>query len=531
MAIDSMKVIQEKLPASQVGLEIEVPAETSKQAYEKVVKEYTRSMKIPGFRPGKVPRHVLIQQVGVQRIKAAALEDLIQKGIQQAIDTEKIAAIGNYQLRSSFEELLSQFNPGAALTFLVAVDVQPEVILNQYTGLTIQVEEVNYDPSEIDRTLEERRSGLSTLIPVEDRPAQTGDVAVVDFKGQVFDEAGNPEEISGGDISDFQVELSEDKFIPGFVDGILGMHPDETREVAVKFPEDYFQKDLAGRDALFTITLNELKEKELPDLDDDLAKDISEFETLVELREMLESRLQKDAERRFKANKEQALLRQLQNQVEVDLPISLLDQEVDYLITQTAMNLQNQGVDYKRLLTPETIPELRAAARPEAANRLKRTLALGEIAKRESLQVDPTDLKARVAEVVEQYGDRDVDPARLRSVVEEDLLREKILAWLEERWTIETVPAGSLSSEEESDEELEDALPDAAASAPAILAPSDLDDSPATTPETIPETIPEATQPDADILTTNASESQTEPELIESLQAVADSAGSEEEAE
>jgi trigger factor len=441
-----MKVTQEKLPASQVGLEIEITPEMSKQAYEKVLQNFTRSANIPGFRKGKVPRQVLIQRFGASRIKAAVIEDLIEDSLKQALEQEKIEAIGNFELRSSFEELVNQFEPGSALTFSAAVDVSPAVQLHQYTDLKVQAEEVKFDPEQVDRVLESYRNRSATLVPVEGRPAQMGDVTVVDFVGRLADTDDAPE-IPGGSAEDFQLDLEEGRFIPGFIDGIVGMNPSDTKEVAVTFPEDYPETDLAGKPAVFGITLKELKEKELPELDDDFAQDVSEFETLAELRESLESRFKAEAEQKTKNNKEQALLDELVKHIEVEIPETLVKQEADYMVAQTAMQLSQQGIDVKQMLTREIIDQLRQRSRPEAITRIQRTLALGEVAKQESLKVEPDEINAKVKELMADYAGQDVDPDRLRQVVEEDLLKEKILAWLEAHGTVELLPEGSLQSE------------------------------------------------------------------------------------
>lgn len=444
-----MKVTQEKLPASQIGLEIEITPEMSKKAYEQVLQQFTRSANIPGFRKGKVPRHVLIQRFGSSRIKATVVEELIQDSLKQAIEQEKIDAIGNFELRSSFEELVSQFEPGSTLTFSAAVDVPPEVKLEQYSDLKVQAEEVEYDPDRVDKVLENYQADSATLIPVEGRPAQMGDVAVVDFAGHLADqeEGEEPKEIPGGSAEDFQIELLEGRFIEGFIDGIVGMTVGETKEISAIFPESYPQEDLAGQAAVFTTTLKELKEKELPELNDDFAQEVSDFETLAELRESLETKFQEEAKQKTTTNKEQALLNQLVERIEVEIPETLVKREVDYMLTQTAMQLSNQGLDVKQLFTQEMLPQLRQRSRPEAITRIKRTLALGEIAKRESLKVESAEVEAKVSELMVEYAGQDVDPARLREVVEENLLKEKIMGWLEEHATIELLPEGSLTDE------------------------------------------------------------------------------------
>lgn len=450
-----MKVTQEKLPASQIGLEIEITPEITKQTYEQVIKNLASTANIPGFRKGKVPRPILLQRLGTTRIKAAALEELIQDGIEQAVKQEAIPAIGQPQLRSSFEDLIKNYEPGKPLTISAAVDVEPEVNLVQYTDLQAKAEEVKYDPERVDANLDKERQELATLIPVEGRAAQIGDIAVVDFKGSFArvegeDETAELEPIPGAEATDFQVELQEDKFIPGFISGIVGMNPEETREIAAQFPDPYANEDLAGKAATFTVTLKELKEKELPEVNDDFAQEISDFETLEELRASLVEQYQKEADDKTKTNKQEALLTELLKHVEVDLPATMIEQEVDAMLTQTAMRLSQQGLDVRKLFTQDIIPQLRERSRTEAIERIKRSLSLREVGKRESIQVTPEEIASRVTELLEQYPEeQDVDEDKLRSIVENELLTEKTIDWLLEHSSVELVPEGSLNPIEE----------------------------------------------------------------------------------
>ncbi|WP_293351832.1 MULTISPECIES: trigger factor [unclassified Microcoleus] len=451
-----MKVTQEKLPASQIGLEIEVPSEKSKQAYEQVIKQFAREVNIPGFRKGKVPRQVLLQRLGQTRLKATALENLINDSLQKALEQEKIPAIGSFELRTEFEELLGKFDPEQPLTFSAKVDVEPEVKMGQYTGLQLQAEEVKYDEAQVDEVLAKYRSDKATLIPVEGRSAQLGDMALVDFAGRFAEaaEGETPAEIPGGDAEDFQVELSENQFVPGFIQGMIGMNPGETREVSVQFPDEYSSEELAGKPAVFTITLKELKEKELPELDDDFAQEVSEFETLAELRESLETRFKTEQENKLSANKEKAISAALVELIDVEIPATMVDREIDYLLNQQAMQLKNYGIDINQLFTEQNIGPMRERSRPEAVERLKQTLALAEVAKLESLSVEPAEVLAEVAKVRKQFPKGNFDPEKLREFVAEDLLKQKTLKWLEEKGTIELVPEGSLTpaAEEEAEE-------------------------------------------------------------------------------
>jgi trigger factor len=457
-----MKVTQEKLPASQIGLEIEITPEITKQKYEQVIKNLTSTLNIPGFRKGKVPRQILVQRLGIPRIKAAALEEIIQEGIDKAIKQEAITAIGQPQLRSSFDDLMSNYQPGEPLTFAAAVDVVPEVQLKEYTGLQAKAEEIKYDPTQIDNIIEEQRQKLATLVPVEGRAAEINDVAVIDFKGVIAKAEGEdpdtePTPIPGGEGTDFQVELQEDKFIPGFVLGIVGMNPGETKEVAAQFPDPYGNEELAGKPALFTITLKEIKTKELPEVDDDFVQEISDFETVEQLRTSLEERYQKEAADKTKENQQEALLTELLNHVEIDLPTTFIDQEVDAMLTQTAMKLSQQGMDVRKLFTQDVISQLRDRSKPEAIERLKRSLALQEIGKRESIAVTSEEVQARVVELMSEYADQELDENRLRGVVEEEMLTKKIVDWLLEHSSVELVPQGSLTPTEEPEAAVEEA--------------------------------------------------------------------------
>ncbi|AFZ60885.1 trigger factor [Anabaena cylindrica FACHB-243] len=447
-----MKVTQEKLDKSQIGLEIEITPEITKQKYEQVIRNLSGTVNIPGFRKGKVPRQILLQRLGVTRIKAAALEELIPDGIEEAVKQEAISAIGQPRLLSTFDDLIKSYEPGQPLTISAAVDVEPEINLAQYTGLAAKAEEIKYDPTRVDDVLDKERQEMATLIPVEGRAAQIGDIAVVDFKGVITkaeDESAEPTPIPGGEATDFKVELQEDKFIPGFVSGMVGMNPGETREIPAQFPDPYANEDLAGKPAIFTVTLKEIKEKELPELNDDFAQEVSEFETLEQLRASLEERYQTEAQNQTKVNQQEALLAELLKHVEVDLPATLIDQEIDAMLAQTAMKLSQQGLDVKKLFTQDIIPQLRERSQPEAIERLKRSLSIQEIGKRESIKVTAEEVAARVKELLEQYADEDIDQNRLQSVVENELLTEKILDWLVANSSVELVPQGSLSPTEE----------------------------------------------------------------------------------
>lgn len=449
-----MKVTQEKLPASQIGLEIEIPAEVGQQTYERVVQNLARTVNLPGFRRGKIPRPILLQRLGVQRIKAAALEELVNDCLKQAIEQESLETLGNYQLKTGFEELVQQFEPGRPLTFTAAVDVPPQVQLGDYKNLSVKAEEIVYSPSQVDDFIAERQVQQATLVPVEDRPAQMGDIAIIDYQGRRTEsEAGDG--IEGVEGKDFQVELEEGRFIEGFVPGIVGMNIGETQEISVTFPEDYGREDLAGEPVIFTISLKELKEKELPELDDDFAQEVSEFETMAEFRESLENQFQEKAENETKANIQEALVSELVKVSEIDLPETMVEQELQNILTQTAMQLSQYGMDINTIFTRENIPALKARSRPEAIDRLKQSLTLTQVAEQESLVPTEEEIATRYQEMLKQLEGREVDTDKLRALVTDDLQREKALDLMQEHAKVELVPEGSLAAEETGSTEAE----------------------------------------------------------------------------
>jgi trigger factor len=453
-----MKVTQERLPQSQVQLEIQVPAEKSQQVYEQVVRSLIQNVKLPGFRQGKIPQKVLLQRLGESRIKANTLEKLLEDSLREAITQEKVIPISEYELGSTMDDLLTTFAPGKTLTFTVKFDVLPEVKLGEYKGLKIQVEELIAKDSDIDDFLEEKRREHAPLVPVENRPAQKGDVVIVDYAGYL---EGEETPIPGGEAQDFQLELEQGHFIEELVEGIIGMETGATKKVPVKFPEDYPREDIAGKSAEFTITLKEIKEKELPELDDDFAQDFSAYETLAELREVVQKKYEDEALKGMEEAKRNAIAVELGKLVEVELPESMIAQETGVLVNRAAAQLERMGMDINRFMNEELLIEMRKRSRPEAIANLQQTLALLEVAKQESLQ--PTE--EEVIEVANTYAKemkgQNIDMTRLRAFVQEDLTKDKAMEWLVAHAEVELVPEGSLevATEEESEEEIQEELP------------------------------------------------------------------------
>ena len=426
----ALKVKTSSLPGSRLALEVGVPAGRCKASYEAAVDRLSRSVRLPGFRKGRVPKPVLLQQIGPLRVKASALEDLVDSVLRDAIEQEKVEVLGQPSLSSNFEELLEKFDPAKELVVTLEMDVAPTPTLKSTKGLSAEAESVAYDPARVAELLDQSRRQLATLVPVSDRAAAMGDVAVVSFSGVFSDDKSA---IEGGSANGLDVELEEGRMISGFVEGVVGMNPGDKKDVDCQFPDDYPEETCRGRKALFSISLDELKGRELPALDDAFAQQASDKKTLSELREDLENRLKQDAEQRQKNNRHEALLKALVDQLEVELPESLIKEEINSLLQETAAQMAQQGMDVKKLFTPETVQNLAQASRGEATERLQRSLALKALAKAEGISVADKDLDAKIKEVSAGFSDTNkIDPQRLRDAVAEDLLRETLLSWLEE---------------------------------------------------------------------------------------------------
>ena len=428
MSAAKLKVKTNSLPNSRLAVEVEIPSERCKKSFEEAISRLSRSVRIPGFRQGKVPRAVILQQVGSERVQASALETLLQRAWEEAIQQEKIEPLCEPELNDGFESLLSNFNPEKPLKISLSTDIAPNPTLKSTKGLTAEVETIEFKPEKIDDLIEESRKQLATLVPISNRAAKSGDIAVVNFKGHFADDGS---EIEGGSGEAMEIELKAGQMIPGFTEGIVGMKINEEKTLECKFPEKYHQEDAQGRQANFIVNLKDLKERELPKLDDAFAQQASDKKTMVELRADLEERLKEDAKRRDIKNRNDGLLNCLVEQLEVEMPKSLIDLEVKNIVEQTAQNFAQQGIDVKSMFTEELVKSLMESSRPEAEEKLRKKLALEALAKAESIEVDDKELEEKLKEVKDQLAkEKNIDQQRLRQVVLDDLLEEKLFDWL-----------------------------------------------------------------------------------------------------
>jgi trigger factor len=383
-----------QLDPTQVELEIPISSEEFDKAQDSAFRKLVRTAKIPGFRPGKVPRKIFEQNYGSARIFDEALEVLVPEKYAEAVKEHAIEPLA----RPTMEMLPDE--DGRPMRFKVVVAVRPPIDPAPYEGIEIEDLPEKADDDDLARALESMRKDAATLIPV-DRPVQIGDSATIDYTGKID---GVPFE--GGTATGQQVELKEENFIPGFASGIAGMTTGETREINAKFPDAYQATELAGKDATFTITLHEVKEAELPALDDDFAKRVSQHQTLDELKVELRERLDGVASQKARREISTQLIDKLVAANDFPLPQVLVDRETDGLLDESRQYITRMGITWEQYLeqSEKTEDQIRADFRAEAERRVKTTLLIEEIAKREKIEATPVDLEAELGALARQYG-------------------------------------------------------------------------------------------------------------------------------
>ncbi len=436
MSADKLKVTTSSKPNSRIAVEVEVPEHRCKNSYDEALSKLSRSIAIPGFRKGKVPKAVVIQQLGVKRIQASALESLLQKVWTEILDQEGIEPLCEPELSDGFETILENFNPEKILQLKLETDIAPIPTLKKSSGLTAEVETLIFDPSKVDELIEQSRAQLATKVPVSDRAAKKGDIALVSFKGNFLDDGS---EIEGGSADSIEIELEAGRMIPGFIEGVIGMNINDEKTLKCEFPKDYHQEEAKGRKAEFKVSLEDLKIKELPELNDDFAKQASDKENMTDLRSDLEKRLKEDTDRKQAKNRQDSLLEALVKELEVELPKSLIDQEIRVIVEQTAQNFAQQGIDVKSMFTPELVKSLMESSKDEAEKKLRQKLALNALAKAEKIEVSQKEVNSKLQEVeadIKLSKGKNIDEDRLKEAINDDLLQEKLFAWLEANNTI-----------------------------------------------------------------------------------------------
>ena len=413
-----------RLAPTQVELEIPITAEELAAAQERAFRRLAKNVKLPGFRAGKVPRKVFEQTYGSESIASEALEDVVPEVYARAVREHELVPVD----RPKMEILPAE--EGKPSRLKATVDVRPAIELRDYKGIEVESDTPPIEDDDVERSLTALAKERATLVPVE-RAAQLGDVVTLDYEGKIDGVA-----FDGGSAKGQMTELDENRFIPGFASGIAGMNAGETKEIEAVFPSDYPKEDLAGKTAIFTVTVHDVKALELPAIDDEFAKTISENETLEALRADVRKRLEAIAQSRARRAIGNVVMEKLVDAHEFPLPQVLVEREIDNMINDSTAQLAQSGLSFDDYLKEQgkTEDELRESFRGDAEQRVKATLVIEEIARTEGINATPADIGEELSALSRQYG-QPVDRIRKalgNNVVSlmEGIVRNKTLEFL-----------------------------------------------------------------------------------------------------
>ena len=390
-----MKVTAEKIDKHQVALAIEVPGEEVAKSFQKAYQRLANKVNIPGFRKGKVPRKILEMRLGADALKEEAFELLAGPAYQAALKQEDLDPVSRPDVE------VGELEDGQPLSFKVTVTVKPTATLGEYKGLTVEKPVAQVTDAEVEDSLNTMRNRQAQMIVVEDAVIEQGDFAVIDFAGTID---GIP--FGGGEGKGYPLEIGSGSFIPGFEEQLIGVKTGEAKVVSVSFPEDYHVKELAGKAAEFTVTVHEVKRKQLPELNDDFAKEVGSFETLADLKADIKTKLLNAAEEQAKKEYERLVIKAAVDNAALELPEVMIDDRASRIVEDFAYNLESRGMKLDQYLqyTKKTLSELKASYRDVAAEQVKADLVMEAIAKAENLEVTDKDIEVEMIALAAQYN-------------------------------------------------------------------------------------------------------------------------------
>ena len=410
--------------ANEVKLEITIEAEKFDNAMKKVYFQNAKYFNIPGFRKGKAPMNIVEKYYGAQIFYEDAFNEVATEAYDEALEANKIDAVSRPVVD------IKQMEKGKDVIFTAVVQTKPEVELGKYKGVEIPKVEYKVDKKDVDHELGHMQEHNSRLITVDDRALENGDIATIDFEGFVDGVA-----FDGGKAEGHELEIGSGSFIPGFEDQLVGMKIDEEREIKVTFPKEYFSKDLAGKEAMFKVKLHEIKRKELPELDDEFAKDVSEFDTLAELKASIKEKIEKNNEQRQKYETEDLAIKAVCEDVKVDIPSGMVEFEVENMMKDFEQRLSYQGLNLDQYLKMigKTEEEMKKEYEPQAIEAIKSRLVLEAIIKAEKIEASEDEIKAKMEEMAKNYGKKVEEISEnenLKRYLKEGIESEKALEFI-----------------------------------------------------------------------------------------------------
>ena len=411
---------------NEVKLSFEIEAAKFDEAIQTVYAKSAKYFNIPGFRRGKAPYKIVEKQYGPEIFYEDAFNEVVPEIYEKELTEAGIIAVSRPQID------ITQMEKGKDLIFTAVVQTKPEVKLGKYKGIELKKIEYTVEDEQINHELGHMQEHNARLINVEDRAVESGDTTVIDFEGFVDGVA-----FEGGKAEGHELVIGSNTFIPGFEDQIIGMKIDEEKDINVTFPEEYFSKDLAGKEATFKVKLHEIKKKELPELDDEFAKDVSEFDTLDELKASIKEKIEEENKAKAKYETEEAAIKAVCDNVELEIPSGMIETEIDNMVRDIEQRLMYQGLKLEQYLQMmgKTEADMRKEFEEQAKISVKSKLVIEAIVVAEKIEAASEDIKAKLEEMANMYGNKVEELEKNESLVkyiEESVKSEKAIAFVVE---------------------------------------------------------------------------------------------------
>ncbi len=426
-----MSAQMEKLENNQVKLTLTVENNVFQNAIDKVYRKSAGKFNIPGFRTGKAPRRIIEQHYGPSVFWDDAINEVFPDAYSKAVDECEVFPVDNPDV--TIKDISDE-----GLTFEAVVTVKPEVTLGKYTGIRFKGVAYTVTDEDVETELKRAQDKAARLVDIEDRTVQNGDVVGLDYSGSV-----DGVKFEGGTAEGQTLEIGSGMFIPGFEEQMVGMAIGETKDITVRFPDEYHAEELKGKDAVFTVKVNSIQAKELPELDDEFAKDVSEFDTLEEYKNDIRAHLEEQNKKRKEREDENKLIDKIVANAEVDIPECMITRQIDYMLREMEYTLMYQGMrmeDYLRMIN-KSVEELRAESREDAERRVKTQLVMETIRTTENIQAEEEDIDAEIAKraetakkSVEEYKENMRDNEK--AYISDQIIVDKTMAFLKKNNTI-----------------------------------------------------------------------------------------------
>lgn len=431
-----MKVDVEKKEPHVATINLEITADQASQEYNKAWKRLGQRLNIPGFRRGKAPRAIVEKTIGVDRIKQEAMDKLFPHLFADAISEHQLDIVAPPQIESL------KFDLNEGITVKASVELRPEAKLGELGDFTVEVPEYKLPEDAEEKELQAIVERMTTLEPVVDRPAEATDIVNIDFTGYM-----NNEQIRGGSAKNYRLDLSDNNFIEGFAEQLIGHKIGEEFSIHVNFPQDYHDNSLAGKPAEFRIKINEINKKVVPELSDEVAKKVGPFESVEQLKEEVRRLLNENVEQEMTYRKQKAVVDHILSQADVEIPDPMVNREAKLLMEEVQQRLKAQGLDWNKFIDAEGQENTWENLREEATKRIKTSLVFGAIAKQEGLAVQEDEFNSMVSQMAQMRGVDEKQVMRqlannfqAAQALSDQILSQKIVDYLMERASFNLVP-------------------------------------------------------------------------------------------